>query len=137
MLIDKLVMLRGDGSSSTISDTEAGATSLVRDATTGKVVVPINKTGRCGLPVVAIVDGSTIVGRVYTITIEASDAANFGSGVDVVATFPTVSTNGTQTFIRRIHTQKKYIRSVITKTTAGVSGDIDALIFVTTGLMDT
>jgi hypothetical protein len=136
MLVDNLGILRGDGSNGTITATESGATSLSADATTGKRVIPINKTGRCGIPVAMVYTASNTSGRTWTVTIEACDAANFGNGVvDTVATFPAVTADGSDIMIRRIHTQKKYIRSVITGT--GGTGSFNAFIFVTAGAMNT
>ena len=136
MLIDNLGILRGDGSAGTITATETGATALDADASTGKRVIPVNKTGRCGIPVAMVYTASNTSGMTWTVTIEACDAVNFGNGVvDTVATFPAVTADGSDIMIRRIHTQKKYIRSVITG--AGGTGSFDAFIFVTAGAMNT
>jgi len=136
MLVDNLGILRGDGSAGTITATETGATALDADATTGKRVIPVNKTGRCGIPVAMVYTASNTSGMTWTVTIEACDAVNFGNGVvDTVATFPAVIADGSDIMIRRIHTQKKYIRSVITGT--GGTGSFDAFIFVTAGAMNT
>jgi hypothetical protein len=138
MLIDEQGMLRADGSSPRVTATEAGSTSLTRDATTGKVVVPIYKTAQKGLPIVCINDADieTSTDKTLTVTIEASDALNFSSP-EVVATFPAVSHGaGANLMVRRVHTQKRYLRSVITL--AGSNGDIsvDFLIFIGTGAMN-
>lgn len=136
MLVDNLGILRGDGSVGTITATEAGADTLAANATTGKRVIPVNKTGRCGIPVAMVYTASNTSGRTWTVTIEACDAVNFGNGVvDVVAAFPAVVADGSDIMIRRIHTQKKYIRSVITGIDG--TGSFDAFIFVTAGAMNT
>lgn len=138
MLFDDLLKLREGGSSPRITATEAGSVSLTRDATTGKVVIPINKTPAKGLAIVAIndADTGTSTDKVLTLTIEASDA--LASGWATVATFP-VYTHGAiaaNLVVRRIATQKKYVRSVITL--AGTNGTIsmDLIILVANQVME-
>lgn len=138
MILDYLGMLRGDGSSPAVTATEAGATSLTRDATTGKVVVPIYKTGKNGIPVCAVTgdDGGTSTDKTLVLTIEADDAVAFSSP-EVVATFPTVTHGDTGTLmVRRVHTQKRYLRSVITAAGSDGTISVDFLVFITHGLMN-
>jgi len=140
MILDDLGLMRGDGSSPTISTTEAGYNSLTRHAGTGRAVIPVYKTGKNGIPVVGLFKPSGVtLDRGFVVTIEACDAVAFASDVDVVATFPVtdVTSPVAATMIRRVHTQKRYLRSVITCTVAGSTGTADFLIFVTEGLMDT
>ena len=85
MLVDNLGILRGDGSNGTITATESGATSLSADATTGKRVIPINKTGRCGIPVAMVYTASNTSGRTWTVTM-ACDAVTRQRRSDTVAT---------------------------------------------------
>lgn len=139
MILDNLGLLRGDGSSPTITTTEAGYTSTTRHGTTGRAVVPVYKTGYAGIPVCVLynmTDGGDHT-RAFRVTVEACDLENFASGEEVAATFPIVTVAAGKVFhVRRVHTQKKYLRSVITCTTAGDAGTLDALIFITHGLMN-
>lgn len=139
MIHDDLLKLRSGGTSGTaITATEAGATSLTRDATTGKVVVEIDKMPLKGLPieVIAAADTGTSTDKTMIVTIEASDTV--GSGYIVVATFPTMSYAATAAirFVRNIATQKKYLRSVVT--VAGSNGTISRVveILVSIGQID-
>ncbi len=110
-----------------VTATEAGWTTLTRDATTGQVVVQIDKCPAEGIPieVIATADtGSLAGGGTHVVTIEASDT--LATGYIVVATFPTITqaTAATQAairMVRRIATQKKYLRSVITRAATGDS----------------
>ena len=140
MLVDNLLILRGDGTSSAIDNTEAGHNSVTRDSDTGRAVVAVNKTAKKGIPV-GMVTNPTTGGdgtRAFTVTIEASDAVAFGSGVEVVATFPAFTVaSGDGFMVRRVHTQKKYLRSVVTRSTAGDAGTVDPFIFLGIGLMAT
>lgn len=140
MLIDNLGLLRADGSSPRVATTEAGSILLTKDSTTGKRVIDISKTGLRGIPIVVVTDddtGDCCTGTDWLIvTIEASDTLIFTSK-EVVATFPKLTTGANGTLmVRRVHTQKKYLRSVITESGSGVFG-IDFLIFIGTGLMNT
>ena len=141
MLIDALGMLRADGSSPRISATEAGVTSLVRDATTGQVVIMINKTGKNGLPirVMADPDTGTSTDKTATVTIETANELAFDTTQEVVATFPAVTYADTteKSMVRRVHTAKKYLRSVITF--AGINGTLtrDFVIVIGHALMNT
>lgn len=108
-----------------VTTTEAGWTTLSRDGTTGQVVVQIDKCPEGGIPieVVATADTGTLADNgTHVVTIEASDT--LASGYIVVATFPTITqaTAAKQAalrMVRRIATQKKYLRSVITRAAAG------------------
>ena len=122
-MFDENLKLRDDGSSPRVTATEAGSTSLTRDATTGKAVIQINKMPKNGLPIVVIndADTGTSTDKTLTVTIEASDT--LGSGYAEVVKFPAVSHGAAAgRMIRRLATQKKYLRSVITA--AGSNGTI-------------
>jgi len=137
MLIDSLNMLRADGTSPRVTSTESGATSITRNATTGQAVIDVRKLGLKGVPIVVITDDDTSDCHSeddgQTVTIEASDTVGF-STTEVVATFPKVlaQASGT-TMIRRIHTQYRYLRSVIT--TSSGTPSVDFLIFISNGQM--
>ena len=147
MILDDLGLLRGDGSAGAISDTEAGVVDATdRDATTGQIVLDIKKTGKNGIPVVVITDPALVAAtydRQFVVTIQASDSLSdwtLGTHMDVVATFPATSAtiaDAIVTMVRRVHTQKRYLRSVITRSVTGTNGTCDFLIFITHGLMDT
>jgi len=138
MILDDLGLLRGDGSNGHIEDTEAGVVDATdRAAVTGQIVLDIKKTGKNGIPVVVITDTEEAGDRDFQVTIEADDDLNFGTA-EVVATFPEFAPDDTESklMVRRIHTDKRYIRSVITRTTTGTDGWVDALIFVGHQLMN-
>lgn len=136
MIVDQLGLLRGDGSSPSITATEAGSTSLIRDTATGKVVIGVYKTAQRGLPVVVISRLASIVNRSFVVTLEASETL-FGSP-EVVATFPAKNANGDDLMVRRVHTQKKYLRSVITVTDGATpAGNGNFIIFIGHALMST
>ena len=119
-----------------VTATEAGWTTLTRDDTTGQVVVDISKCPLGGIPieVLATADTGTLAaGGTMIVTIEASDT--LASGYIVVATFPTITQATTTTqaairMVRRVATQKKYLRSVIT--VAG--GDPSRFFTITVGV---
>lgn len=142
MIIDQLGMLRADGSSPRVAATEAGATSLVRDSATGKVVIGVFKTGYAGLPIVALTDDATGTGSTAkaVVTIEASDVLAF-STPEVVATYPAITGNVSKAtlMVRRVHTQKKYLRSVITCSGIDATNTIsvDFMIIIGHALMNT
>ena len=138
MIIDQLGLLRADGSSPIVSVTEDGSVILTKDATTGKRVLDIRKTGQAGLPVVVITkrDTGTSGDKVLTVTIEASDT--LASGYEIVATFPGIAWNTADALmVRRVHTQKKYLRSVITLTGTTGTNTVDFLIVIGHALMGT
>jgi len=102
-----------------VTSTESGWTTLTRDSTTGRVVVQIDKCPMGGIPieVVYTIDTGTEGGDgTMIVTIQASDTLD--SGYITVATFPTITQATAMRpagrMVRRIATQKKYIRSVIT-----------------------
>jgi len=139
MLIDALGMLRAGGTTAAgaIEATEDGHDSKTRLAATGQAVIQIDKTAKKGLPIVAVYDADGINNRSAVLTIEACDLENFSSGVEVVATFPAVAATGKDVMIRRIHTQKKYIRSVITIDDGeSEAGTHNFLVFAGIGLMN-
>lgn len=119
--------------------TEAGVTSLTRDGTTGQVVVEIDKCPEGGIPieVIASADTGTSNDKTHTVTIEGSDALAFTTK-SVCATFPstTYASTAAVRMVRRIATQYKYIRSVITLT--GSNGTMSRFyeINVGVGLID-
>ena len=137
-ILDEQLRLRDGGSGPRVTATEAGLGSTTRDATTGQAVIDISKTGYAGVPIFVVTDLDTGTSNDKTVvcTIQASDLADFGSGVEVVATFPVV-THGDAgiAMVRRIHTQKKYIRSVLTLAGSNGTFSVDFKIFVGTGLM--
>ena len=140
MIIDSLGMLRADGSSPRIGATEAGSVSLTRDATSGKVVLDIRKTPQRGLPIVVLTDDDTgtSTDKTMTVTIEAANELAFDTTNEVVATFPAVSHGAKATLmVRRVHTQKKYLRSVITLAGADGTIAVDFLIFIGHSWMNT
>jgi hypothetical protein len=109
-----------------VTATENGWTTLTRDATTGQVVVQIDKCPAEGIPVVvtATADtGTSAGGGTHVVTIEASDT--LATGYITVATFPTITQVAAKQvavrMVRRVATQKKYLRSVITRAAAGDS----------------
>lgn len=110
-----------------VTATENGWTTETRDATTGQIVVQVNKCPEGGIPieVIAAADSGTLAGEgTHVVTIEASDT--LASGYIVVATFPTItqadaSHQAAIRMVRRVATQKKYLRSVITRAAAGDS----------------
>lgn len=139
MIMDNLGLLRGDGSSPRVTATEAGHDSKTRDATTGQAVIEIVGTPQKGLPIVVLTDADTGTSTDKTLvaTIEACDAEDFASGEEVVATFPAVTHGDEGLFmVRRIHTQKKYIRCVITAAGSDGTISVDFLIFIGNALMN-
>ena len=121
-----------------VTSTDAGWTTKTRDTTTGKVVVQIDKCPLGGIPieVIAAADTGTSNDKTMIVTIQASD--ELATEWLVVATFPTITYADTATlrFVRRIATQLKYLRSVIT--VAGSNGTISRIfeIHVGVGLLD-
>ncbi len=87
----------------------------------------IDKCPAEGIPieVVATADtGTSAGGGTHVVTIEASDT--LATGYIVVATFPTItqadaSHQAAIRMVRRVATQKKYLRSVITRAANGDS----------------
>jgi len=131
---DDLLKLRSGGTTEEVTATEAGSITLTRDATTGKVVVQIDKCPEGGIPIEVICDADTGTSsdKTMIVTIEASDS--LATGYIVVATFPTMTFADTAAirFVRRIATQKKYLRSVIT--VAGSNGTISRAIEILVGV---
>ena len=109
-----------------VTATEAGWTTETRDNTTGQIVIQVNKCPEGGIPIEVIATADTGTaggGGTHVVTIEASDT--LASGYIVVATFPTITQvlakQVALRMVRRIATQKKYVRSVITRAAAGDS----------------
>ncbi len=124
MIKDDLLKLKT--SITAVTATEAGWTTLTRDGTTGQVVIQIDKCPLEGIPIEVIATADTGTaggGGTHVVTIEASDT--LASGYITVATFPTITQVLAKQvairMVRRIATQKKYIRSVITRAAAGDS----------------
>jgi len=121
-----------------VTSTDAGWTTLTRDSTTGKIVVQIDKCPMGGIPieVIAAADTGTSTNKTMLVTIEASD--ELASEWITVATFPSITyaTTTAVRFVRRVATQLKYLRSVIT--VAGDNGTISRIfeIHVGIGLVD-
>jgi len=121
MAQDALLVPRGGGSSPRVTATEAGSTSLTRDATTGQVVVAIDKLPIKGMTVVVAndADTGTSIDKSVVVTIEESDA--LGSGWATALTFPAVAHGASANVMKRASaSQKKYLRSVCTL--SGVNG---------------
>jgi len=141
MLLDALLLLRGDGSAPAVTATEAGSTSLTRDATTGKAVIQVKKTGKDGIPVVvlAAADTGTSTDKAAVVTIQAANELAFDVTHETVATFPSqlFSDTTAKFMVRRVHTQKRYLRSVITLSGSNGTFSRDYLIFVGTAAMNT
>jgi len=117
MVLDDLLKLKT--AITAVAATEAGWTTLTRDGTTGQVVVDISKCPMEGIPIEVIytIDTGTENGNgTMIVTIQASDT--LATGYITVATFPTITQATAMRpagrMVRRIATQKKYIRSVIT-----------------------
>ena len=129
---DNLTLLKTLGAA--VTATQAGWTTLTRDSTTGQIVVQIDKCPATGIPieVLATADTGTSSDKTMIVTIEASDT--LASGYIVVATFPTLTFADTAAvrFVRRIATQKTYIRSVIT--VAGSNGTISRFFEISVGI---
>ncbi len=137
MIIDRLGLLRADGTGTGVEATEAGSVSLIRDAASGRAVLDIRKTALKGLPVVVITRRITTGDRSFVVTIEAADELAFTATREVVATFPAVVASSAETLmVRRVHTQRRFLRSVITLG-VGTTGRTDFLIFVGHELMNT
>ena len=124
-----------------VTATENGWTTLTRDGTTGQVVVQIDKCPVEGIPVevLATIDTGTENGTgTMIVTIEASDT--LASGYIRVATFPTITqataARPATRMVRRVATQKKYLRSVITVAAGNGAPSRLFAISVGVGLMD-
>lgn len=132
MILDQLLRLRDGGSAVDTKTTtpEVGVITLPQGS--GAAVVPINKTALRGLAVVVIntlpVDTGTVTGEAtFIVKIESSDELDFvqdaDNDVNTIATFPAVlaAIDGGKAnlVVRRVHTQQKYVRSVIDATCAG------------------
>ncbi len=137
---DDLLKLKTGGAA--VTATDAGWTTLTRDSTTGKVVVQIDKCPVEGIPieVTATIDTGTTGGTgTAIVTIEASDT--LASAYIVVATFPTLTQADAShmaaiRMVRRVATQKKYLRSVITVAAGNGSPSRYYEISVGVGLID-
>ncbi|MFA5377192.1 MAG: hypothetical protein WC455_15690 [Dehalococcoidia bacterium] len=140
MILDDLLKIRDGGSSPRVTATEAGSVTLTRDATTGKVVVEIDKMPAEGLPIVVIADADTGTSsdKSVVVTIEAADELAFDTTQVTVATFPAITYADTtvKKYVRRVATQKKYLRSVITLSGSNGTFSRDFQIFVATGEID-
>ncbi len=136
-MLDALLAMREGGSVPAVTATEAGVTSLTRDATTGQAVVQIDKLALPGLAVVLThkADTGTSSDKTLTTTIEESDV--LGSGWATIATFPAISHGAAANkMVRRISSQKKYLRSVITGAGSDGTIGVDIQIHVGTSEME-
>lgn len=133
MILDYNLRLRDGGTTTLVTDTEAGTTTtLSRVATTGQSVLDIKKTGRIRGLACVVVHGTgeyTTTGDTFVVTIEASAYEDFdGNDEEVICTFPAlVETGSTKAIaanimVRRFFTQKRYIRSVLTASAALATG---------------
>ena len=110
-----------------VTSTEAGWITLTRDGTTGQIVVQIDKCPAGGIPIEVLAEadtGTVAGGGTHVVTIEASNT--LASGYIVVATFPTITQadaahQAAIRMVRRVATQKTYLRHVITRAAAGDS----------------
>ena len=134
---DELLKLRTGGTA--ITATESGATSTTRSG--AKAVVEIDKCPLEGIPieVIATIDTGTENGNgTMIVTIEASDTE--ASGYITVATFPTITQATAMRpafrMVRRVATQKKYLRHVITVSAGTGAPSRDFEIYVGVGLVD-
>ena len=123
-----------------VTTTEAGWTTLARH-TTGQIVVQIDKCPMGGIPieVVAAADSGNGTTGTHIVTIEASD--ELASEWIVVATFPTLIQTAAANklafrFVRRVATQLKYLRSVITRVAGDGTMSRNYTISVGVGLID-
>ncbi len=133
---DELLKLKADGAA--VTSTDAGWTTLTEDTTTGKIVVQIDKMPMGGMPVevLATIDTNAASAASIVITIEASD--ELASEWITVATFPTITYADTAALrmVRRVATQLKYLRSVITIDAGGGSTSRFYTITIGIGLID-
>lgn len=126
MILDYLLRLRDGGTTTTIDASEAGTTTtLSRVATTGQSVIDLKKTNRThGLSVV-VVNGAgayTTYTDTFVVTIEGSSEEDFDTAalIQTLITFPHLPETGVTTtiaagiMVRRLFTQLRYVRSVIT-----------------------
>ena len=115
MIHDTLLQLK-TLTATPVTATEAGVTSETRDATTGQAVVEIDKCPQNGLciEVIASADTGTSSARTQTVTLQGCDTVD-GTWV-LLTTFPaiTYASTGVKRFVKRIGTQYKFLRSVIT-----------------------
>jgi len=131
MILDYNLRLRDGGTTVLVDDSEAGTTTtLSRVATTGQAVLDIRKTPRLrGLACVVTNTAGvyTTTGDTFVVTIQAANEADFDGGagtIDTVATFPSLVETGVtaviaaNVMVRRFHTQKRYLRSVLTVSAA-------------------
>ena len=138
MILDEQLRLRDGGSGPRVTTTEAGLTTIARDATTGRAVVQIDKAPLKGIPILVNhdADTGTSTDKTATVTIEACDTVD-GAYAEV-AKFPAVvhGAAAANNLVRRIASQKKYLRSVITVAGSDGTISVDFGIFVATGLME-
>lgn len=112
MPYDALLMPR-DGTKDTAVATEAPDT-VARDATRGWAVIDLKETGAKGLAAIAVFLGTSTATSTTDIKIQASDVADFASGVEDCVTFPQVLHAAIPcVLVRRFATHKRYVRSHI------------------------
>lgn len=134
MILDYLLRLRDGGTTVLVDDTEAGTTTtLSRVATTGQSVIQVSKTGLRGLAIIVVntTGEYTTTADTFVVTIQAADEEDFDGGagtIDTVATFPSFPETGStkaiaaNIMVRRISTQKKYLRSVLAASASLATG---------------
>ena len=117
-----------------VTSTDAGWTTETRDSTTGKKVIQVNKMPPGGMPVevIAAADTGSSSDKTMIVTIEASD--ELASEWLTVATFPalTYADTAAKRMVKRVSTQLKYLRSVIT--VAGDNGTISRIFEIGIGI---
>lgn len=137
MIHDELLQLKMV-TTTPVSETLAGSVTIVPNNATGLAVIEIDKCPMEGIPieVIAGAEGGNSTNGTIVVTIEAADTETVDGSYAVVATFPTLLNNSTanklaKRMVRRIATQKKYLRAVIT-VTAG-NGTISRLMTINVG----
>ena len=148
MILDYLLRLRDGGTTALVTATELGTTTtLSRVTTTGQSVLDIRKTNQSrGLSVVVVSSTAgeyTNTGDTYVVTIVAAADGDedFAGTLETVVTFPAFAETGAtkaiaaQILIRRLLTQKRYIRSVLTASATLATG-LTIGIFVTQAMED-
>ena len=134
MILDANLRLRDGGTTVLVANTEAGTTTtLSRVATTGQSVIDIRKTPVLrGLAIVVVNTAGvyTTTGDTFVVTIQAAidGDEDFAGTLETIATFPSFPETGAtkviaaNIMVRRIHTQKRYLRSVLTASAALATG---------------
>lgn len=129
MVFDELMKLRADGASPEVDASETGGDSLTVRTTQGELIIEVNGTPLRGLAVVVVhplVSGSS---GGFVVSIEAADEIAFNVTNETICTFPSIDDgDAANLLVRRIHTKKKYIRSLIAWTTDAEVTTCDILV---------